>query len=60
LAKTVQGLAVAQTKIITRAFLQEDDLGLWEEVGASDDHLISPADQTAGQTGFLHLRQLLS
>lgn len=44
----------------TRAFLQEDDLGLWEEVGAGDDHLFSPADQTAGQAGFLNLGQLLS
>lgn len=45
---------------LTRAFLQEDDLGLWEEVGAADDHLFSPADQTAGQAGFLNLGQLLS
>lgn len=45
---------------LTRAFLQEDDLGLWEEVGAGDDHLFSPTDQTAGQAGFLNLGQLLS
>lgn len=45
---------------LTGAFLQEDDLGLWEEVGAADDHLFSPADQAAGQAGFLHLGQLLS
>lgn len=45
---------------LTRAFLQEDDLGLWEEVGPSDGHLFSPTDQTAAQAGFLHLGQLLS
>lgn len=33
---------------ITRAFLQEDDLGLWEEVGAGDDHLFPSADEAAG------------
>jgi len=45
---------------LTRAFLQEDDLWLGEEVGAGDDHLLSPADQTAGQAGLLHLGQFLS
>lgn len=45
---------------LTRAFLQEDDLGLWEEVGAGDDHFFSPTDQAAGQAGFLNLGQLLS
>lgn len=45
---------------LTGAFLQEDDLGLWEEVGTSDDHFFSPTNQTAGQVGFLNLGQLLS
>lgn len=29
---------------LTGAFLQEDDLGLWEEVWATDDHLLSPTN----------------
>lgn len=45
---------------LTRAFLQEDDLGLWEEVGAGDEHFFSPTDQAAGRAGFLNLGQLLS
>lgn len=45
---------------LTGAFLQEDDLGLWEEVWATDDHLFSPTNQTAGQAGFVNLGELLS
>lgn len=40
---------------LTRAFLQEDDLGLREEVAPSDGHLFSATDQTAGQAGLLNL-----
>lgn len=29
---------------LTGTFFQEDDLGLWEEVWATDDHLFSPTN----------------